>query len=610
MKILLNCLPPTDINSPSISLSILKKFMHTQGVETGIKYWNFDLSVMDAYTDCEDTEIKMLPFLSMLNDKDNYGKGNQRILSLLQKLDPSLKITDPHYYSDFLKEKKIEIFDTIEQELKAIDFNDILLFGISAKYNQWIPGIILAEEVKKLAPHVKIIVGGFGSRDSAQEAMKLCMEFDFASWGEGEYPLLELWQQINSKNSAFNIVPRLMYRKNNELMQSETQASKYLDFNNYIYPDYNDFVDQHPDFEDNDQINFPINTIRSCHWSKCKFCDFNKGYKLRMRSPKCIVNEIEHLTNTYGVSTFSFVDSDTFGNQKHFEALLDLIIDLKYLSEEDFIFWAEMIPNKDYNAKILEKMAIAGFKNLFIGFDGLSDTLLQKMNKSNSFSDNIFFVKDALKNGINPLVNVIKHVPNETEEDVLECIDNLHYLRFFYNNSIVNYFHTYVDLVLSSMTKYYSQMQADELANYTLDDYSYLLPERFSNSPDRFHLFRYAKNAPQNIKEWNKLIEIEEYYKTNKFNYRIQEHKGIYYYTEYCNDTEISNITFSEPEYIIVLKLASSKVWEFSSLLSALQNNFHEITANRLQEILRNLKADHLIYCNTGFSNVVSIVNL
>lgn len=584
--------------------------MYTQGVETGIKYWNFDLSVMADYTDCEDTEIKMLPFLSMLNDREENEKGNQRILSLLQKLDPSLKITDPNYYTEFLDEKKEEIYDIIKKELAKIDFAEIKLFGISAKYNQWIPGIIMAGMVKEIAPHVKVIVGGFGSKDSALEAMKLCSDFDFATWGEGEYPLLELWSQIGNEKPDFSLVPRLIYKSNNNLVQSETQASKYLDFENYIYPDYDDFIENHPEIEDNDQISLPINSIRSCHWSKCKFCDFNKGYKLRMRSPECIVNEIEHLTNKYSITTFSFVDSDTFGNLNHFIELLDRIIDLKYRLEEDFIFWAEMIPNKYYDAKLMEKMAIAGFKNLFIGFDGLSDVLLQKMNKSNSFSDNIFFVKDSLKNGINPLVNVIKHVPGESEDDVLECIDNLHYLRFFYNNSIVNYFHTNVDLVLSSMTKYYALMPDEEKEKYTLDDYSYLLPEGFSNSADRFHLFRYAKNAPQNLKEWNKLIEIEEYYKDNKFAYKTQENKGIYYYTEYCNDTEISNITFSEPEYVFVLKLASSKVWEFSGLLSELQNKFPEITEDRLQEILRNLKADHLIYCNADFSNVVSVVEI
>ncbi|MBI9035289.1 MAG: radical SAM protein, partial [Bacteroidales bacterium] len=425
-------------------------------METEIKYWNFVLSLMSDYTDSEDTEIRLLPFLSILNDRSENTKGNNRIISLLQKTDPSFKTYDANYYADFLQKKKEEIFEIIHQELEAIDFSEISLLGISAKYNQWIPGMILAEEIKKIAPELKIIVGGFGREDVAEEAMKVCPYFDFTTWGEGEYPLLELTEQLKKETPDFNSVPRLMYREAKELKQSSTNKSDYLDFENYIYPDYEDFIHNFPESEDRELINIPINTIRSCHWKKCQFCDFNQGYKLRSRTPKCIVNEIKHLTSKYNITTYSFVDSDTFGSLEHFEKLLDLIIALRYETEEDFSFWSEIIPNTQFNARLMEKMAIAGFKNIFIGYDGLSDSLLKKMNKSNTFSDNIFFVKHSLKNGINPVVNAIKHVPGETEEDIQECINNLHFLRFNYNDSIVSFSHIYVSLVLSSMTKYYS----------------------------------------------------------------------------------------------------------------------------------------------------------
>ena len=610
MKILLNSLPPADINTPSISLSILKKFMENHGVETEIKYWNFLLSLMSDYSDSEDTEIRLLPFLSMLNDKDENIKANNRILSLLQKLHPEFKTDDPNYYTDFLQSKKDEIIDIIRTEINKIDFKNILLFGISAKYSQWIPGMILAEEIKKIAPEVKIIVGGFGNEKVAREAIGICKYFDFVTWGEGEYPLLELTKQLKNKNINLDIVPRMIYRLGNDIKQSSTNKSEYLDFDNYIYPDFDDYINNYPYPDDTDKINIPINTIRSCNWGKCKFCDFNKGYKLRSRSPECIVNEIKHITDEYGLTTFSFVDSDTFGNLKHFEKLLDLIIELKYENDEDFLFWAEIIPNSSFNAKLMEKMAIAGFKNIFIGYDAISDTLLKKMNKSNSFSDNIFFVKYSLKNAISPFVNVIKHVPEETEEDVMECINNLHFLRFFYNNSIVSFSHMFVNLVLSSMTKYYKLMSDDEKKRYNYDATAYLLPNYFSENDDRFHLFRFEKDTPSNIKEWEKLIEIEDYYKTNKFSYTILENNGIYYYTEYCNDVEVADITFGEPEYAYILKAVEQKICVFNELYLDVKKEFTQITEESLKEILVNLKESYLIYFDTNFSNIISVIEL
>ncbi len=610
MSILLNCLPPADIYSPSISLSILKAFMETNGVETRVKYWNFDLSVMADYTDSEDTEIRLLPFLSILNDCEENEHGNRRIVSLLQQINPDHKSLDPNYYKDFLREAKEAVYTTIDEALQAIDFSRIKLFGITAKYNQWLPGMLLAEEVKKAAPHVKVIVGGFGSEKVAHEAMKLCPAFDYTTWGEGEYPLLSLMKQLDSDNADLVEVPRLMYRQSEEIVQSQVNQSQYLDFENYLYPSFHDYFASFPEEEDKEQISLPINSIRSCHWHRCNFCDFNQGYKLRARSAECVVREIEQLHGQYGICTFTFVDSDTFGSLKHFERLLDLIIDLKFRSEADFSFWAELIPNAHYSKGLMEKMAIAGFKNLFIGYDGLSDGLLHKMNKSNTFSDNVFFIKYAIKNAINPVVNVIKHVPGETEEDVQECMDNLHFLRFFYGDSVITFSHDYVPLVLSSMSRYYKLMPDDELANYQSDDLSYLLPNSFSNHTNRFHLFRYKRDVAANAREWDKLQEVEAYYKRHRFTYKVQEHNGVLYYTEYCNDEEIENIVFGEPEYACVLKATEQQVCAFEQLLMTVKQTLPSISETRLKEVLHNLRQSYLVYCNAEYSNVISLLEL
>ena len=56
-------------------------------------------------------------------------------------------------------------------------------------------------------------------------------------------------------------------------------------------------------------------------WFKCNFCDFNNGYKLRVRDSHSIINEISHFTNLYGVTNYTFVDSDTFVNKKHLRSI-------------------------------------------------------------------------------------------------------------------------------------------------------------------------------------------------------------------------------------------------------------------------------------------------
>lgn len=584
--------------------------MNENGRDTGIKYWNFLLSPMLAYSDSEDSEVRLLPFLSILNDRNANEKGNRRIYSFFQKLHPEYKTYGPGYYAELLQGMKTDILRAIESELKTIDFSAIQIFGISAKYNQWIPGILLAESVKKIAPHVKILVGGFGNAQVANEAMKICPDFDLTTWGEGEYPLLQLHTELETNKPDYAAVPRLMYRDKGALKKSLSNKSEYLDFENYLFPDYSDFVSNYPHPGELEKVSIPINTIRSCHWSKCKFCDFNQGYKLRMRSPECIVKEIEHISSSYGLTTFSFVDSDTFGNVEHFNKFLDLMIELKRTTRVDYVFWAEIIPNPQFTSRMIERMAIAGFKNIFIGYDGLSDPLLRKMNKSNSFSDNLFVVKESIKNGIDPYVNVIKHIPDETEQDVHECIDNLHYTRFFYNDPIVSFSHNYVNLVLSSMSKYHGLLSEEERLSYDFDMMTYLLPDYFPDDENRFHLFRYEKNIPVNGKEWEKLEEIEKYYKDNCFRYKVQEYNGVIYYTEYCNDEEIENIVFEDPEYGVVLKATQHQVQTFENIFVEVSITMPRLTKKRLTEVLMHLKQAHIVYCDNEFSNVVSLVTL
>ncbi|MCK4979417.1 MAG: hypothetical protein KAS62_03425, partial [Candidatus Delongbacteria bacterium] len=150
----------------------------------------------------------------------------------------------------------------------------------------------------------------------------------------------------------------------------------------------------------------------------------------------------------------------------------------------------------------------------------------------------------------------------------------------------------------------------DDRNKYNTDDLTYLLPNYFSNSKDRFRLFRYKKDVPDNDKEWIKLVEIEAYYKSNRFSYKMQENSGVLYYTEYCNETEIENIVFGEPEYGCIFKSLESKVLSLDELQSDMKKVYPDITEERLKEMLLNLRNAYLIYFNIDYSNIVSVIEL
>jgi hypothetical protein len=281
-KVILNSLPPADIYNPIASLPILKSFLKHNGYEVDVKYWQLLLDSLMPINATEqptqETLIKLFPFYSLLSDEYNDANSKNRILSYLYAADPKY-LDETEYYDEFLSDLKRKILEIINEELNKIDFNKVLLFGITSKFHQWIPGTILAKIVKEKYPHVKIVIGGFGSKDEAFEILETCRHFDFAIWGEGEYPLLELCDQLKEQKTSYEKIPRLTYREGNNIKVSTVVKSNYLDFDNYIYPDYDEYINDFPYKENITAVRLPINSIRSCLWKKCKFCNYNQGYK-------------------------------------------------------------------------------------------------------------------------------------------------------------------------------------------------------------------------------------------------------------------------------------------------------------------------------------------
>ncbi|OYT12563.1 MAG: hypothetical protein B6I18_00225 [Bacteroidetes bacterium 4572_112] len=600
-KILLNYLPPSDIYTPSAALSILKSFMLEHDFDTDIKYWNLLFKPVLPLQDSDEIEEAIIPFVSILNDQFTNDEGNDKAAQLLHSLLSESEQHDLIYYKKLLISTKKDIFRIINKELSQLNFSDILLFGVSSKFHQWIPGMILCQEVKKISPNTATVVGGFGSVQSAVEAMKMNPDFDFATWGEGEYPLLELSKQLKASEQDFNEVPRLIFRENGKIQISTTNRSEYLDMQDYMIPNYDDYFENYPVTEEKYKIVIPINSSRACSWNKCKFCDYNRGYKYRARTAECIISEVEQIARKHKSACFSFVDNDIYVNPEHFEHLLDLMIESINKHNFDYEFWAEMIPNEKLTAPTLKKMQQAGFSQIF-------DTLLEKMAKSNTFSSNILFLKFSLKNEIYPLVNIIKGVLGETAGDVIESMANLYFLRFFYNKEEYSLYHEYVTLVVSNMTKYYTMLSAEQRAEYNTNKLTDMLPRHFSEGDSRFSLFRWQKQKVDNHKQWAAIQLKEEYYAENIHTYKINEQEAIIEFTEFVNDKHTATYKLDKETDWQILKLANEQIMSFEDMLSQMQTLKPDFNSEDLKKHLSRLKEIHLLYCDKNFSGIISVI--
>jgi radical SAM superfamily enzyme YgiQ (UPF0313 family) len=606
-KILLNWLPPASIDSPSPALSILKSFLEVNHFKVEIKYWNILFhDLMTKYIDSNFEFISLIPFLSVLGHNYSDEVVKSRLTLFLQKEKPHFKITGKEHFNDYLLKLSNDVLFKIKNEIQNIR-NEYMLFGFSSKFYQWIPAQIVADFLKNCFPATKLVIGGFTNRYEAFAFMKLHSIFDFAIWGEGEYPLLDLCNNLANGLTDFKNIPGLIYREDNKLNITDNNGKKYLDFNNSINPDFSDYFEQIPAISSKVEIAIPLESSRSCHWQKCKFCFLNEGYRYRKKLPERLIGEIQDIFGKYLISKFIFLDNDFIGKSLgNFEILLDKLIVYKAHTDPNFeIIMAEIIP-KNLNSGIIRKMAKAGIRFVQAGYESTSDSLLAKMNKKSSFSDNILFVKWAIKYGIAiGGTNIIIDLIDETEQDILESIENLHYLRFYLWTKKMS--HDTTPLSISNTSRYFNAISPEELVHWNLNAITPLLPAKYLENISRFHLFDYTRNFHNKL--WESFRQINKHYAEKNYQYRLLRNNEIVHYEEYFNNEIINSFSFTEPVYWEILQLANFEVISKDSLSRNLANLGFIINQKELSGAIGNLRNNYLLYSNLDESEIVSIID-
>ncbi|MBU0763773.1 MAG: radical SAM protein [Bacteroidetes bacterium] len=611
MKVILNFPPPGRIDFPSPAMSILSSFLKINGHESEVKYWNVLMSDVMAYYSYEnDVVTPLFPFLSLFADEYGDTDIQNKLLISLQAYQPYFK-TKTHFYTNSLNEIGNEALRIIREELDKTELNEVKLLGISARYYQWLPGRIIAREFKNRIPDVKIVAGGFGEAASASAILKVCSEFDYAIWGEGEYPLLELVNSIEAGNNDPGSIPRLLYRDGDDIRLPGNNKSMLLDLDSDILPDHGDFIKAAAlkNISKN-HIHLTINTNRGCGWSKCLFCTYHKGSSFRERKSPGVIAEINTLSEMYGVNYFYFVDNDLTGsNISRFEALLDELINYKKTHNPEMKLNGEMIPHNGMTSEIFGKMKIAGFDTVFTGIDGLSDTMLNKMRKRNSFAVNLAFVKNAIRNGITPHCGIVYDIPDETLNDIAETIENLHFMRFFYNNNAEPHFRLKkYPLKLYKQSGYYDIMDDNERCGYNDNNVYYHLPGEVVREELKYDVFGFWKTVPTNDIEWRKYGKIEKYYTEHHFSYKLEIEDNNTVYTEYLDDREITRIPFEDGLFSDILKHSGEIIRSLEELHELLSHNYPGLTPERLKEALGFLKSKYMVYFNVGMSEIFSVV--
>ncbi|OGV58792.1 MAG: hypothetical protein A2X49_15415 [Lentisphaerae bacterium GWF2_52_8] len=182
------------------------------------------------------------------------------------------------------------------------------LIGFSCLESNYISCLEAARWVKREYPGILTIFGGVYPTIRPEIIRENAI--DIVCIGEGERPMLELCMRL-SKNLPYHDIPSLHVKMNSDVVRNEP--------GNPI-----ENLDEIPDIP-REEISpyFGIYVGRGCPYS-CSFCSWAKvreasrNHKLRLRSPRRVLDEIARMHEIYGNAFGSFmkIQDDTFLTDK------------------------------------------------------------------------------------------------------------------------------------------------------------------------------------------------------------------------------------------------------------------------------------------------------
>lgn len=291
--------------------------------------------------------------------------------------------------------------------------------GLSVTFTeQHMFSILLAKEIKRLAPDIVTVFGGGFFKAKTIESFLAADWVDYLVLHDGEVAFLKLLEAVRD-DGDIRAVPNIAFFDTETGTVFHNDEGPGVKQNDLAYADYSDY-DFSAYFLPAPVV--PMLTSRGCYWRRCTFCDHFASYAgtYKTQSIERVVDELEHHVNTYGVRHFSFVDEMISARRflKLSEEIMERGLDITY--------YALAKPTNDFNDEILQVMHKAGCRAIYWGVESASDRVLELMDKGNDVEGTSRTLKAAYAAGIRNHLFMIVGYPTETLEELKDTVRFLH----------------------------------------------------------------------------------------------------------------------------------------------------------------------------------------
>ncbi len=294
------------------------------------------------------------------------------------------------------------------------------VFGLSTMFAQNLACVCIANIIKEESPNSLVLIGGANCDDKlAKGVAALTPAFDHIFSGEAE--------------ATFRAFCRCL--KQDKLPENRfIIGTPTIDLDQSPFPDYGSFFAQISFFLpesgmfERRQISLPYETSRGCWWGQkhhCTFCGLNgSGMAFRIKSAAKVIHELRVLRTRYG--KYLITMTDNIMPSTYYNDVLPMIIK----EDLDLEVFYEIKSNLSRGQAILLKDA--GVNLIQPGIEALSTSLLRRMRKGVTASQNIRLLRDCRSLGVFVIWNILYDVPGDEDweyEETLSLIPKLHHLE-------------------------------------------------------------------------------------------------------------------------------------------------------------------------------------
>jgi len=278
---------------------------------------------------------------------------------------------------------------------------DADLYGISSTSLDYSSAKKVAKILKK-RNHGKVIIGGY---HATAETNKVINDFDEIG--------NKIWDAVCIGESENKIIEIAKDIEENNLMDLYT-GSPDANLNLIPFPSRHLIRDQggsifaYDKHYTKNRLSTVISSSRGCPFNCC-FCATHCMWhnKVRFRSAKNVMEEINQCISEYGIREFRFSDELFTVNKNRTMEMM------KFFSQKE-IYWKCSTRPDSVDEEVLKSMKNAGCKEIAFGIESADKDVLLAMNKKNDLNNSIKAMEICDKIGINTRALMMINTPGET----------------------------------------------------------------------------------------------------------------------------------------------------------------------------------------------------